>query len=168
METSHQLFKIVEDGDVFNPIGSVNQGLEKGKFMSFEYLDDNMDGIFPRVSDWTRFANRIDNDGISEFLIWISKNPSRLIADFGYCTVQRESKWDSEATLTFKEPIKVSFGKVNGEHIIREVDTIKGEFTYEWGWYRTTGRQNKIANVVEVFFRCDEFFNYAENQIKAA
>ena len=155
METSHQLFKIVEDGEIFDPIGSINQGGEHGKWMSFEHLFDTDDGIFPRVSDWTRFVNRIENDGVTEYLTWISKN-NKLKIDSGYCTIIRKGKWDNEATLYFDKPIEIEFGEINGDPITGKANVIHGEFSYEWGWWKN-GRQNKMANSVEIFFDCQKF-----------
>jgi len=156
METSFQLFTVVEDGDLFVPLNSIHQNLSTGKFMLYDQFEDTDDGTFPRVSDYTRLANKIENYGASAFIHW--QTGRKLKADTGYCTVIREGKSDSEATLVFDKPIKVSFGEINGEHIVRNVTEIKGEFDYDWFW-RKNGRQEKIANGCEIYFNCKEFKN---------
>ena len=118
-------------------------------------LEDTMDGIFTRPQDWVRLANRIDKDGISEYLTWISKS-NKLKIKHGYCTIVRESKWDNEATLVFDEPMKFVVGEFDGEEIIREFTKIKGEFSYEW-FFLKNGAQDKIANGIEIYFNCKEF-----------
>jgi hypothetical protein len=63
----------------------------------------------------------------------------------------RDSKWDSEATLEFKEPIDVVIGKIGEKLIIEKVKKIRGEFQHDWFWTRN-GRQDKIANGYEIWF----------------
>lgn len=150
-ETSNQLFRIVEEQLPFEPIKSVNG--QAGKYMSFEYLSDDMDGVFTLPLHWINFANRIEKNGIPAYLNWVSKT---LKFDNGYCTIERKSKWDNEATLHFKQPITVVFGRVGTQDITHVVSKIKGEFTYEWSWSKR-GRQDKIANNIEIYFDCQEF-----------
>lgn len=154
IETSHQLFQIVEDGHVFDPVHKVNQ--MQGSFMSIDYEEDTFDGVFERVSDWTRFINRVDNEGASAFLTWLGN--SKLKFDLGYCTVEREGKFSDKGALVFKEPIKVVVSHLNNNPIVVEVDRIEGEFTYEWGWLKK-GRQDKQANTVELWFDCQKYIN---------
>lgn len=150
------IWDIVENDELFNPIKSIYGGFTSGKFMLFDTHEDWHDGCFPRVSDWTRLCNRIDKYGESEYLTWISSKKNKLVADTCYCKIVRESKWESQATLYFEKPIKVIFGEVNGEPIVKEVNKIKGEFHIDWLW-RLSGRQDKIANGIEVYFDCQEF-----------
>tara|TARA_R110002020_G_scaffold259871_1_gene474021 strand:- start:436 stop:951 length:516 start_codon:yes stop_codon:yes gene_type:complete len=154
LETTAQLFQIVEDKQVLKTHKTVNQ-LEHGNWMSFELFLDDYDGCFSRVSDWVRFANRIDNDGVSEYLTWISKS-NKLKIKQGYCTIVRESKWSDEATLIFDEPIEVVVGEVNDEYIVDKVNKITGRFSYEWLWMKN-GRQDKIANGIEIYFDCQKY-----------
>ncbi len=153
METTTSIWGAVEDNEVLLPMRSINQGLENGQWMAFERVSDDEDGTFPRISDYTRLANKIDNDGVSAFLTW--QGGSKLKYDSGYCTVVRESKWDDEATLFFKEPITIQVAEVNGEPVTVQVDSIKGRFSCEWYWSKN-GRQDKIANICEVYFDCQD------------
>lgn len=153
-ETTFQLFKIVEDGDIFEPLKSVNQ--IQGNFLSVDLESDDYDGTFPRVSDWTRLVNKIDSEGASAFLTWLGG--SKLKFDLDTCTVVRESKYSDKATLLFKNPIKVIIGHLNNEPITIDVNKIVGEFTYEWSCSKR-GRQDKVANICELFFDCKEYHN---------
>ena len=154
VDESYRLFEVIEDEAIFSPVKSVNQGLEHGNFMEIERISDDEDGTFPRISDYTRLANRMERDGTSEWLTWISK---KLIADIGYCKIIRESKYDTKSTLTFKNPILVKIGEVNNEPITQKVNRIVGEFTHEWFWMKN-GRQDKIANGFDIWFDCKEYF----------
>lgn len=154
---NHTVWSITEEEEIFDPVLSVNQGGERGKFMLIEHIEDEYDGIFPRISDYTRMANRIERDGISEFITWLSKRSNKLKADTGYCKIEREAKYKSEATLFFNKPITVCLGEINGKPITALVNKIKGEFTWEWFWFKN-GRQNKIANGFDVWFDCQEYF----------
>jgi len=162
---SHVVWNIVEDKEVFEPIKSVN-GVT-GTYMLMEMIEDSHDGTFPRVSDYTRLANRIDKEGISEYLTWIStKKSKKLVSNTGYCTIERTSKFSNEAVIKFETPIKMCFGVVNGEQIIQEIDQIKGEFDHEWFWMKN-GRQDKIANGFEVYFNCKNFVNSKTTKVAA-
>lgn len=152
IETSSQLFRIVEDKLPFEPIETVNQ--TKGKYMSIEYMTDSDDGIFPRVLDWTKFCNKIDKLGVSSFLNWRQKN--KLKINNGYCAIVRENEYTDKATLIFNEPIEVIVEYLNDEPIIIKVSKIEGEFTYEWGFLKN-GRQDKIANTIEIYFDCQKY-----------
>jgi hypothetical protein len=153
METSSNLFQIVGDELPFKPFH--NNYYQSPKTLRFDIMQDTYDGIFPRVSDWTRLINRMDRHGVSEYLNWLGGR-KKLDYQATYCQVTRESDYDSEATLTFKKPIQVVFGKVGEELITREVTQIKGEFFFDWFWL-TNGRQHQKANGFEVFFNCQEF-----------
>ena len=72
IETSFQLFQIVEDGQPFEPIEKVN-GIS-GKYMSIERIEDNHDGTFPLIAQYIRLINRMENEGVSEFLNWFGGN----------------------------------------------------------------------------------------------
>lgn len=154
IETTYQLFKVIDEQEVLKPLSKVNG--EKGKFIQFENYDEGYDGIFPRISDWTRFANRIDEVGVSAYLTWAGN--SKLKFDSGYCTVVRNSSYCSEATLIFKNPIQVVLDYLNDQPIIIDVNRITGEFTYEWYWLKQ-GRQEKIANGIEIYFNCRKYYH---------
>ena len=152
--TSCRLFEIIEDGAVFSPANCVNQH-EFGKFMEIEHSSDDEDGTYPLVMHYVTLANKIDSEGASAWLNNIG-GKNKLKIDIGYCTIERKSKWDNEATLKFKTPIQMEFGSVGEELILREVSEIEGEFTYEW-WWMKKGRQNKIANAFTIWFNCIKF-----------
>jgi hypothetical protein len=154
VETTFQLYKVIEDGEVFKPLKSVNQ--IPGKFLSFEYFQDTDDGTFLRVSDYTRLVNRMENYGTAEYLTWAGSR--KLQFDTGYCQVIRESKYSTKATLLFPRPIQMILDYVNDQPILTEVDRIEGEFTHEWGWLKK-GRQDKLANAVEIYFDCQQLYN---------
>jgi hypothetical protein len=154
METSSQLFKIVEDGDAFLPFANIS--MHSPKTLEYDRMDEYYDGIFPRVSDYTRQANKMDSEGVTAFLNWNTPKHKRCSFHNGYCTVTRESEWDNEATLTFDKPIQVVFGYVGEEPVIKEVTQIKGEFFFEWFWLKN-GRQDKMANGFEIYFNCKSF-----------
>lgn len=152
-ETSGQLFLIVEDELIFEPYREVNS--IAGRFMSIEHCDDGEDGTWPRISDYIRLTNRMDSEGTSAFLDWYTGRKKK--SDNGYCTIIRESKYGCDATLVFKKPITVCFGKVGEELVTRQVSKITGEFTHEWFWMKGIRRQDKVANGFEVYFDCKTF-----------
>lgn len=53
METTKSFYSASCDGEALDLTGSR---------IFFEDLSDDMDGVFPRVNEWTRFANKIDRD----------------------------------------------------------------------------------------------------------
>lgn len=115
--------------------------------------EDSHDGTYPRISDWTRFANSIDSNGISAWLNRLSRNKTKIKMD-GYQIIRR-SKWDSDAEIIFDEPVNYCFGQVGSENIIRKVKHLKGVFTWE-SFFRKSGRQNKIANGIEIYFEIEK------------
>lgn len=144
--TSSQLFRIIEDDLTLD-----------SDTIIFDWIEDTFDGIFTRVSDYTRLANRINKFGISEFLTWISKRSNKCFADAGHCQVIRESKLDTKATILFRKPVNVLFSKINNEPITGKVNRIEGEFSFEWWWLKN-GRQKEIASAFEVYFKCENYF----------
>lgn len=156
IDICHSIWDAVECGNAFEPIKTINQNLENGNWMQFENLEDGYDGLFPRISDWNRLINAIDNEGICAFLRWTGR--SKMKFNNGYCTVERTGKYDDTAVLKFKEPIHVVIGYLNEEPITKEVNEIHGRFSYEWYWL-TNGRQKDKANGLEVWFDCQQYFN---------
>lgn len=143
MEFSTQLFEIVEDGMIF-----------KGNEMILEISSDDEDGTYPLVSHYVRLLNRIDKYGASAWLNWGKRKP--LTVDLGYCKVIRESKFSNIGKLVFDEPIKVNFGNIGNDYIIKEVTEIEGEFSYDYFW-KNKGRQNKIPNGFEIIFQVSNY-----------
>jgi hypothetical protein len=150
------LFLVVEDKGTleFFP-------LEEGaRCFRIETFSDDMDGIFPRISDYTRFANSIDNEGVIAYLRRILGRTKT--SDIEYCTVKRESIHDHEATLMFKEPVETIIEEIeiiSTETTVqfkKKIKAIEGFFTYRWYWSQNA-RQDKIANICELFFVCEKF-----------
>lgn len=146
LATSSQLFEIVQD-----------QLTLDSSTISFDWLEDTSEAHFSRISDYKRFANRIENHGISEYLTWISRRHDRLKSDFEYCTISRHSKFDHQGEIAFYKPIDVILNRINDQPIIGRINRIKGHFSYEWIWLNN-GRQSDIANALQVYFNCQEYF----------
>lgn len=153
-DTTISLFMAIKDGNVFDPI-KYFYGIA-GNWMEFEVLQDGDDGIFPRVSDWTCFCNKLDKEGASAFLTWISSKASkRLVAETGYCKVERTGKHDDFARVTFAKPIRMIMGKINDKPIVQTVTGAYGNFKYQYDWLKN-GRQDKAANMVTIWFNLQE------------
>ena len=157
METTHTIWDIIEEDKTLLPhSGGYTSGIRKG--ILFEISDDNEDGTYPRVSDYTRLVNQIDNDGTYAWINRLTRKRNKKSIDFDGCTIKRTSDCDNEAIIEFKTPIKVIFGYVGDEPIVKEVSRIKGEFTHDWFWTKN-GRQDKIANGFEIWFNIKEFLS---------
>jgi len=154
MEKASAIWEIVEEGKVFDPRKSIHQGSTTGNIMFFDQHEDGDDGTFPRVSDWTSLANKVEKNGVSSYLTWIGASKMKFNA--GYCTVIKEDNYSGNATLKFDKPITVVVGEVNGDPITTEVNEIEGEFNYDLT-FRINGRQDKIANMIEVYFVCNKY-----------
>jgi hypothetical protein len=154
METSHSLWNIVDDGEILEPAKGSCSSIAKG--ILFEISQDTDDGTFPRVSDYTRFVNKLDVDGASYFLNRCTRKKNKKEIDFMGVKIIRTSDCDTDAVLEFKEPIKVVIAKIGGEPIIQEVKKIKGEFNHDYFWTRG-GRQDKLANGFEIWFNIHEY-----------
>lgn len=155
LETSFQLFEIVEDGQMFEPLKRVNS--ISGKWMQVERYADDEDGTFPRVSDYIRLINKIEEEGVTALLRRMAGEKNPLKIDIGYCKIVRQSKHDSGATLIFKEPINIVFGKVGEDYVTRLANHITGTFEIEWFWMKGIRRQDKYANGFELYFDCKSF-----------
>lgn len=153
MTLENSLWQIVEEQAIFEPITKINQ-YEHGSFMCFDTFSDDEDGTFPRVGYYTRLANKIDNEGASAYLNWAGK--SKLKFNNGYVKIVRDSKFSDDATILFDQPIKVVIGYLNDEPQIIETNKIIGSFSYEWSWLKN-GRQNKIANMCDIYFDCKKY-----------
>jgi hypothetical protein len=157
METTHTLWEIIEEEKVLSPYtGSNSSHITNG--ILFEISEDNEDGTYPRVSDYTRLANQINNDGTYAWVNRLTRKRNKKTIEFYGCKIERSADYQDEATIEFETPIKVIFGYIGEEPIIKEVKKIKGEFTHDWFWMKN-GRQNKIANGFEIWFNIKEFLS---------
>lgn len=157
MESTHTLWDVIEEGKVLSPYNG-NHSSHIRKAILFEISDDNEDGTYPRVSDYTRLANQIDNDGTSAWVNRLSRKRNKKTIEFYGCKIERSADYQDEAIIEFATPIQVVFGYVGDEPIVKEVTKIKGEFTHDWFWTKS-GRQDKIANGFEIWFNIKEFLS---------
>ena len=155
METTHSIWDIIEEDKVLDPYTRKHSYHIKNSIL-FEISDDNEDGTYPRVCDYTRLANKIDSDGTSVWVNRLTSKKNKKNIEFWGCQIQRTAEYEDEATIEFKTPIKVIFGYIGDEPIIKEVKKIRGEFTHDWFWTKN-GRQDKIANGFEIWFNIKEF-----------
>jgi hypothetical protein len=154
MTTTHSIWEILDEGVTFEPVDLKSSFINNA--MLFEISQDTDDGTFPRVSDYTRFANSLDNDGTSYFLNRLSRKKNKLELDFCGVKITRKSQWDCKAILEFPEPIGVIMGYVGEKAIIEKVKRIQGEFTHDW-FFKKSGRQDKIANGFEIWFEVEKY-----------
>jgi hypothetical protein len=117
----------------------------------FEVSQDTDDGTYPTVASYMRDANGLDEEGASHFLNRLTRKKNKLEIEYDGVKIIRDSKWDNQAILEFKEPIDVVIGQVGDKPIIEKVTKIGGEFTHDWFWSKS-GRQDKIANGYEIWF----------------
>ena len=117
----------------------------------FEVSQDTDDGTYPTVASYMRDANGLDDEGASHFINRLTRKKDKLEIEYDGVKIIRESKWDNQAILEFKEPIDVVIGQVGDKPIIEKVTKIGGEFTHDWFWSKG-GRQDKIANGYEIWF----------------
>jgi len=155
MKTSHAIWTIIDEGLPLEPLkGSRYENIYNG--ILFEISQDSDDGTYPRVSDYTRFANSLDNEGTSYFINRCTTKENKKIVDFMGIKITRNADYETEAILEFPKPIDVVLGQIGNEKIIKKVKKIKGEFTHEWFWTKN-GRQNKIANGFKIWFNIKEY-----------
>jgi hypothetical protein len=152
METTHSIWGLL-DGD--GPLKGIKMDFGNNCIL-FEVSQDTDDGTYPTVASYTRDANALDNEGASHFLNKLTRKKDKTQLDYDGVKIIRDSKWDSEATLEFKEPIDVVIGKIGEKLIIEKVKKIRGEFQHDWFWTRN-GRQDKIANGYEIWFIISEY-----------
>ena len=157
METTHTIWEIIDEDKVLDPYTGKHSYHIKNSIL-FEISDDTEDGTYPRVCDYTRLANRLDAAGTSVWVNRLTSKKNKKIIDYWGCKIERSADYETEATIEFKTPIKVIFGYIGGDPIIKEVKKIKGEFTHDWFWTRN-GRQDKIANGFEIWFNIKEFLS---------
>jgi hypothetical protein len=155
METSSSIWEILDEGKVLSPISLKNSYHIKNS-MLIEISEDTDDGTFPRVSDYKRFANSLDDQGTSYFVNRLTRKKNKLKVDFWGATITRDADYETKAIIEFKDPIKVVMGYVGEKPIIEEVKKIEGEFTHDWFW-RKSGRQQDIANGFEIWFNIEKY-----------
>jgi hypothetical protein len=150
LETTTQLWEVTEEGAILEPTS-----IQGEKSMLFEHFSDDEDGTFPHVMSYCKLVKRMDEDGASAFLDWYMGKKTTY--DNGYCTIERLSKFGSDIKLIFKEPIKVIFGYVGDEPIIKEVNSIVGDLTWEAYWHRGERRQTKYCNSVDMYLQIKKY-----------
>ena len=155
MDTTHTIWDIIEEDKVLSPYTGNHSSHIKNSIL-FEISDDNEDGTYPRVSDYTRLANQIDNDGTYAWVNRLTRKKNKKSILFDGCKIERSADYYNEATIEFETPIKVIFGYIGDEPIVKEVKKIRGEFTHDWFWTKN-GRQDKIANGFEIWFNIEEY-----------
>lgn len=154
MTTTHSIWEILDEGLTFEPVDLKSSFIKNA--MLFEISEDTDDGTFPRVSDYTRFANSLDSDGTSYFINRLSRKKNKLELDFCGVKITRGGQWDCKAILEFPEPIDVIMGHVGEKAIVEKVKRIQGEFTHDW-FFKKSGRQDKIANGFEIWFEVEKY-----------
>ena len=154
MTTTHSIWEILDEGVTFDPVDLKSSFIKNA--MLFEISEDTDDGTFPRVSDYTRYANSLDSDGTSYFINRLSRKKNKLELDFCGVKITRGSQWDCKAILEFPEPIDVIMGHVGEKAIVEKVKRIQGEFTHDW-FFKKSGRQDKIANGFEIWFEVEKY-----------
>jgi hypothetical protein len=154
MTTTHSIWEILDEGVTFDPVDLKSSFIKNA--MLFDISEDTDDGTFPRVSDYTRFANSLDGNGTSYFLNRLSRKKNKLELDFCGVKITRGSQWDCKAILEFPEPIDVIMGYVGEKAIVEKVKRIQGEFTHDW-FFKKSGRQDKIANGFEIWFEVEKY-----------
>ena len=147
METAHSIWGVL-DGD--GPLKGIKMDFGNN-CMLFEVSQDTDDGTYPTVASYTRDANGLDGEGASHFINRLTRKKNKLEIEYDGVKIIRDSKWDNQAILEFKEPIDVVIGQVGDKPIIEKVTKIGGEFTHDWFWTKN-GRQDKIANGYEIWF----------------
>ena len=155
METTHTIWDIIEEDKILIPYTPKHSYHIKNSIL-FDVSDDGEDGTYPRVCDYTRLANKLDNDGTSVWINRLTRKRNKKSIEYWGCQIERFTEWQDEATIEFKTPIKVIFGYVGEEPIVKEVKKIRGEFTHDWFWMKH-GRQDKIANGFEIWFNIKEY-----------
>jgi len=153
MKTTHTIWGII-DGD--GPLRGIRFG-SSDNAIQFEVSQDTDDGTYPRVSDYMRDVNSLERDGVTHFLNRkLTRKKNKLKICYEGVTILRESEWQDEAVLEFKEPVEVVVGQIGDRLIIEKVKKIRGEFDHDYFWTRN-GRQDKVANGYEIWFKIKEY-----------
>jgi len=136
IELTSQIYWAIEEWEILD--------IRWDKKSFFESFDDWMDWVFPRVNEWTKFANKIDKEWIEW---WVKRN----VKYYWFSKVEETSDCNT-FELTLKDPIKVCMWNVWERLIVEEAKKIRVEFTYEW-YFTKNWRQDKIANWIEILCR---------------
>ena len=136
METTNQFFELFNENTALDISGKVY----------LEELSMSHDGIFPRLSDWSRFANSIDKNGAGEY---IEKH-------FKWYNIQsiNETKNYGTYTIIFKEPITVLLATINGEPVTAQAQLFTAAISHDW--YYSSHHQKQYpqwekATGIEIF-----------------
>jgi len=150
LETTDRIFEIVDEGFVFKPTKVQNQNA-----MLLDRFEDDEDGTFPTVRKYINLVKKMDSEGASAFLDFYGAKKMKF--NSGYATIERESKFSDKIKMTFASPIKMIFGYIGEEPIIKEISGINGTVTWEAFWSRN-GRQTEYCNGIEVYLLIDSLF----------
>lgn len=145
IKTSTSIFAIAEDEAAIP--------FEKGLKLFIDQTEDTDDGTWTRVSDYTRFCNRVDSGdtkAIQNFLI----GNRRKSLDYGAFFLTKDS--DDGFIVTFISPVKVLFGEISGEPVVKTIKELKGKISWDF-FFKRNGRQDKIANGIEFLIEDIEF-----------
>jgi hypothetical protein len=155
METTHSIWEILDEGKILSPFNPKHSHHIQNS-MLVEISEDTDDGTFPRVSDYKRYANSLEDQGTSYFVNRLTRKRNKLKVDFCGVTITRNAEYEAKAIIEFKDPIKVVMGYVGEKPIVEEVRKIEGEFTHDWFW-KKSGRQQDIANGFEIWFNIEKY-----------
>ena len=153
METVHSIWGLL-DGDA--PLKGIKTDYGKDCIL-FEVSQDTDDGTYPRLCDWMRDANGLNNNGPSHWLNRLTRKKNKLkIPFYGGVTIVRDSHWEDAAILEFDQPVEIVMGQIGERMIVEKVKRISGRFHHDWFWTRN-GRQSKIANGYEIWFEIKSY-----------
>lgn len=152
MKTAHTIWEIL-DGDC--PAKGIKMDFG-GNCLLFEVSQDTDDGTYPTVASYTRDATALDDEGASHWINRLTRKKNKLEVEYDGVKIIRESAWQDEAIIEFKEPIEIVFAYIGETPIVRDVKKIKGTFTHDWFWTKS-GRQQKIANGYEIWFVIESY-----------
>lgn len=114
IETTKSFYSFIEDELPLNITGKV----------FLEDFSEDMDWIFPRKSDWSRFINKIDRNGISE---WFEKNGKY----YGLINIKEVKGKYGTYTANFDKPKTLCIAKVWARAILHECQGIEFDLAYE-------------------------------------
>jgi hypothetical protein len=153
MKTTHSIWSLI-DGD--GPLEGIKRDFGPNCIL-FEVSQDTDDGTYPRLCDWSRAANGLDEHGPSHWLNRLSRKKKKLRLPFyGGVTIVRDSPWATDAVLEFNKPVEVVLGTIGERTVTAMVTKMKGSFYHDWFWTRN-GRQSKTANGYEIWFAVDSY-----------
>lgn len=152
MEKTTDLWNAIDNGIAL--VGRPTVGYDNS--ILIETNEDVDDGTFPRVADWTRAINQIEDDGITAWINRWTRKRSKLEIDLGEFKIIRTNPASPYAVIEFKEPITVWHAQVGETPVTSKVKKIEGEFFHDY-YFKRNGRQDRIANGFEVWFSIKEY-----------